>query len=97
MNNYQKHYVIIEKDAFAFLTAVRDFIYILELVQSQYTQTTPRWHFLRQNVKPEQKLLRWLLELQQYNLKMMHRAGKKKLIPDILSHPSQKVLYYKLL
>ena len=32
------------------------------------------------------------IELQQYNLKILHRAGKHNLIPDILSRPSTNTL-----
>ena len=31
------------------------------------------------------KLLRWSLQLQQYNLQILHRPGKKNLIPDTLA------------
>jgi len=35
-----------------------------------------------------QKLLRWNLELQQYNLQIINRPGRNNLLPDILSRPS---------
>ena len=44
--------------------------------------------FLNRMSPHNQKLLRWNLELQQYNLQIIHRPGRNNLLPDILSRPS---------
>jgi RNase H-like domain found in reverse transcriptase len=41
--------------------------------------------FLKKMANYNQKLLRWALELQQYNLHIVHRPGTLNLIPDALS------------
>jgi len=46
--------------------------------------------FLSRMSNFNQKLLRCSLELQQYNLEILHRPGNKNIIPDILSRPSQE-------
>jgi hypothetical protein len=44
--------------------------------------------FLNRMANHNAKLLRWSLELQQYNLTIKHIAGKRNILPDILSRPS---------
>ena len=89
LNTYQKNYEIVVKEALALLTAVRVFsVYFDNNPTPVYTDHSPLT-FLEKMSNQNQKLLRWLLELQQYNLNVVHRAGKDNLFPDILSRPSQ--------
>ena len=91
LNTYQKHYAIVEKEALALLTAVRVFsVYFGTNPTTVYTDHS-LLTFLEKMFNQNQKLLRWLLELQQYNLNVvgLHRAEKDNLFPDILSRPSQ--------
>jgi len=53
-----------------------------------YTDHNPL-QFLECRARHNAKLLRWSLELQQYNLNVQHRSGKENLFPDILSRPSE--------
>jgi hypothetical protein len=88
LNMHQKRYSIVEKEALALLTAVRSFsVYFGSAPVIVYTDHSPLV-FLDRMANRNQKLLRWSLELQQYNLDVRHRAGRNNLFPDILSRPS---------
>ena len=79
---------MIEKEAFALLTAVRSFsVYFGSEPVKVFTDHSPL-QFLNRMSPHNQKLLRWNLELQQYNLQIIHRPGRNNLLPDILSRPS---------
>jgi hypothetical protein len=85
---HQRHYSTVEKEALALLTATRVFsVYFGSQSVTVYTDHSPL-QFINKMANSNQKLLRWSLELQQYNLKIVHRAGKNNLIPDILSRPA---------
>jgi hypothetical protein len=89
LNKHQKRYAIVEKEALALLTAVRAFsVYFGSAPTVVYTDHSPL-QFLNRMASNNQKLLRWCLELQQYNLDVRHRAGKENLLPDILSRPAE--------
>ena len=88
LNVHQQNYATVEKEAFALLSAVRIFnVYFGSHPVTVYTDHSPL-QFLRNMSNHNQKLLRWSLELQQYNLSIVHRPGKANLIPDILSRPA---------
>jgi hypothetical protein len=88
LNEHQKRYAIVEKEALALITAVRAFsVYFGSSPTIVYTDHSPL-QFLNRMAPTNQKLLRWCLELQQYNLDVRHRAGKLNLLPDLLSRPS---------
>ena len=48
----------------------------------------PKRQFLNRMSPNNPKLLRWNLELQEYNLQIINRSGRNNLLPDILSRPS---------
>ena len=52
-----------------------------------YTDHSPI-QFLQRMSNYNQKLLRWNLELQEYNLTIKHRPGRENILPDLLSRPS---------
>ena len=86
---HQKRYSTVEKEALALVTAVRTFSpYFGSQPITVYTDHSPL-QFVQRMSNYNQKLLRWALELQQYNLRIVHRPGKFNLIPDILSRPSE--------
>jgi len=88
LNAHQKNYAIVEKEALALLTAVRAFsVYCGSTPTIVYTDHSPL-QFLNRMATSNQKLLRWCLELQQYNLDVRHRPGCQNLLPDILSRPA---------
>jgi len=89
LNAHQHKYSTVEKEALALLTAVRTFsVYFGSSVVTVYTVHSPL-QFLECMAPHNAKLLRWSLELQQYNLEIRHRSGKNNLFPDILSRPTE--------
>jgi RNase H-like domain found in reverse transcriptase len=89
LDKHQKAYATVEKEALALATSVRAFtVYFGSSEVTVYTDHSPL-QFLAKMANHNQKLLRWSLELQHYNLNVVHRRGRDNLIPDILSRPSQ--------
>jgi hypothetical protein len=87
LNQHQRRYSTVEKEALALLTAVRTCsVYFGSEAVKVYTDHSPL-QFLERMAPHNAKLLRWSLELQQYNLQIIHRQGKDNLLPDILSRP----------
>lgn len=88
LNEQQRRYSIVEKEALALLIAVRSFsVYFGSAPVKVFTDHSPL-QFLERMAPHNAKLLRWSLELQQYNLQIIHRPGKNNLFPDYLSRPS---------
>lgn len=88
LNIHQQRYSTVEQEALALITACRIFsVYFGSQPVTVYSDHSPL-QFIQKMANHNQKLLRWSLELQQYNLTIKHRAGKHNLIPDILSRPS---------
>lgn len=82
---HQQRYSTVEKEALGLILAVRAFsVYFGSTKVTVYTDHNPLV-FLHKMCNHNQKLLRWCLELQQYNLDIHHRPGKDNLIPDLLS------------
>jgi len=85
LDQHQKKYSTVEKEALSLVLAVRAFsVYFGSEVVTVYTDHNPLV-FLNRMANHNQKLLRWSLELQQYNLQILHRSGKDNLTPDLLS------------
>ena len=73
---HQKRYSTIEKEALGLVLAVRAFsVYFGSTPVKVYTDHNPLV-FIQKMANYNQKLLRWCLELQQYNLEVVHRPGK---------------------
>lgn len=88
LNEHQRRYSTIEKEALALLLSVRAFsVYFGSTPVNVFTDHSPL-QFLQRMSHVNQKLLRWNLELQAYNLNIQHRIGRFNTIPDILSRPS---------
>jgi len=84
---HQQRYSTVEREALGLVLAVRVFsVYFGSQPTTVYTDHSPL-QFIQRMALVNNKLLRWSLELQQYNLKIVHRAGKDNLLPDILSRP----------
>ena len=89
LNKHQVSYSTIEKEAFILLTAVQRFsVYFGTNQVTQYTDHDSL-RFLHQMKNHNQKLMRWGLQLQDYNLVISHRKGKQNVLPDLLSRPSE--------
>ena len=88
LNVHQQRYSTIEKEALALLLAVRNFsVYFGTHPVTVYTDHSPL-QFLKNMSNYNNKMLRWSLELQAFNLHIVHRPGSKNLIPDTLSRLS---------
>jgi hypothetical protein len=85
---HQQRYSTIEKEALALVLAVRNFsVYFGSQLVTVFSDHSPL-QFIQRMANYNNKLLRWAIELQQYNIHVVHRPGKLNLIPDILSRPS---------
>ena len=92
LDHHQKRYSTIEKEALSLVLAVRYFsVYFGTGVVTVYTDHNPLV-FLQRMANHNQKLLRWSLELQQYNFNIVHRAGKDNLLADLLSRSAAPVV-----
>ena len=91
LDAHQRRYATVEKEALTLLSATRACsLYFGTQPVTVYIDHSPI-QFLHKMANYNQKLLRWSLELQQYNLNIVHRAGKYNLLPDILSRPPNEV------
>ena len=91
LNVHQQRYSTVEKECLALVSAVRTFsVYFGTQPTTVYTDHSPI-QFLQKMANYNQKLLRWSIELQQYNLIIKHRPGSKNLLPDLLSRPSHEI------
>jgi len=87
LDTHQKRYSTIEKEALGLLLVVRHFsVYFGSSLVKVYTAHSTL-QFIQWMANHNQKLLHWSLELQQYNLEIIHCAGRDNLLPDLLSRP----------
>jgi len=88
LNKHQRNNSTVEKEAFGLLFATRALsVYFGTAPVLVYTDHSPL-QFLQRMSNYNQKLLRWNLELQEYNLTIKHRSGRENILPDLLSRPS---------
>ena len=86
-NKHQGNYSTIEKECLALVLAVKQFEVYLTSCPSPvvvFSDHNPL-SFLHKLKNKNQRLLRWSLLLQEYNLVIKHIKGKDNLIPDALS------------
>lgn len=85
-NRHQLNYSVIEKEALALVWALQHFdVYVgsgLPLIV--YTDHNPLT-FLKSLQNPNQRLMRWALFLQPYNLDIRHIKGSDNVVADALS------------
>jgi hypothetical protein len=87
LNKHQRNYSTIEKECLALILALQHFeVYIGSapspvVVYSDHNPLT----FIDKMKNKNQRLLRWSLFLQEYNLNIRHIKGKDNLIADALS------------
>ena len=86
-DKHQKNYSTIEKECLALILAIQQFeVYLTSstspiLVFSDHNPLS----FLHKHKNKNQRLLRWSLLLQEFNLDIRHIKGKDNIIPDALS------------
>ena len=86
LNKHQLHYAPIEKECLAIVMSVAHFAIYLNNghVTTLYTDHNPL-AFLNKMKERNQKLLRWSLFLQEFNLDIRHVKGSENVIADMLS------------
>ena len=83
----QRRYSIIEKETLALLLALKHFDVYLNMTAKPvlvFTDHNPIV-FINKMKEKNQRLLRWSLILQQYNMQISHIKGRKNVIADALS------------
>ena len=86
-NKHQRNYSTIEKECLSLILALQQFeVYLSSsatpiVVFSDHNPLT----FIHKMKNKNQRLLRWSLMLQEYNLDIRHIRGKDNIIPDALS------------
>lgn len=86
-NKHQRNYSTIEKETLALLLALQHFDVYLNVVKFPilvYTDHDPL-RFIHRMKNSNQRLLRWSLSLQEYDLVINHIRGKDNIIADALS------------
>jgi hypothetical protein len=87
LNEHQVRYSTVEKELFALLTAVRTFsVYFGYSETKVYTDHNPLVALSRMK-DHNRKILRWILEIQEYRLDITYKPGKENTFADILSRP----------
>lgn len=87
LTSAQKNYSTIEKECLSLILAINHFEVYVSMGGQQltvYTDHNPLT-FLDRLKNKNQRLIRWSLELQQYNLKIIHIRGKDNVLADCLS------------
>ena len=98
-NKHQKNYSTIEKECLALILAIQQFEVYLTcsispiVVFSDYNPLS----FLHKLKNKNQRLLRWSLLLQEFNLDIRHIRGKDNIIPDALSRVSNSNSHFPLI
>ena len=87
LNEHQRRYSTIEKETLALILALNHFdVFVSSNVGNLivYSDHNPL-KFLHKFRNKNQRLTRWSLLLQEYNLEIRHIKGKDNIIPDVLS------------
>jgi len=85
---HQKRYSTVEKKTLGLILSVRAFsVYFGSTPVQVFTDHSPL-QFLQRISAHNQKLLRWSLEFDQYNLDVRHHPGKDNIFADLLSRPA---------
>jgi hypothetical protein len=86
LNDAQKNYSTRDKESLALILSVRAFRVYLSGPVDVYTDHEPL-KFINTMACTNQRLLRWAMELQPYQLNVKHVKGKDNVIADYLSRP----------
>ncbi|XP_073807553.1 uncharacterized protein [Danio rerio] len=98
-NKHQLNYSTIEKEALALLLALQYFeVYVGSSSTPVviYTDHNPLV-FLSRMYNQNQRLMRWSLIIQSYNLEVRHKKGKENIVADTLSRPDTSLPCFCLL
>ena len=86
LNEAQRNYAVRDKEALALVLAVRAFRVYLTGPVDVYTDHEPL-KFINRMAASNQRILRWALELQSYQLNIIHVRGKDNKLADYFSRP----------
>jgi len=85
LNDTQRRWATVEKEAFAALSALRKYRHWVfgakVVVYSDHNPLT----FLTESAPKSAKLMRWALALQEFDVEFRYRAGHKNIVPDVLT------------
>lgn len=84
-NKCEKKYSPTEKEMLAVLKAVRHFKYYIDCSEIEIYSDHYALQYLLNMKVLSGRLTRWILELQPFVNKIIHRAGKQMVVPDALS------------
>ncbi len=84
-NTYQKNYSVIEKEALSLIWALQFFVYVGGGMPIEVFSDHNPLTFLHSLQSPSQRLMRWILFLQPYNLIVRHIKGTDNVVADALS------------
>jgi hypothetical protein len=88
LDKHQIRYSVVEKELFGLLTAVRTFgVYFCCSGATVYTDHNPLVALARMK-DHNRKILRWILEIQEFKLDIKFKPGKENILADMLSRPS---------
>ena len=87
-DKHQRNYSTIEKEAFAVIDSLKHFAYYVKCGEpvEVYTDHNPLV-FLNKMKNDNQRLLRWSLALQEFNVVIKHIRGSQNVVADCLSRP----------
>ncbi|XP_055605869.1 uncharacterized protein LOC129754038 [Uranotaenia lowii] len=86
LSSAQKNYHACEKEALAALLSIEAFRGYVEGSHFQLiTDSSALTHLMTAKWKTASRCSRWCLQLQQYNMTIVHRKGKENTVPDALS------------
>jgi hypothetical protein len=81
----EKNYSITERECLAVLESIKKFRGYLEATHFEVITDHASLLWLLNKKDPTGRLGRWLLQLQQYDMTLIHRKGKEHVVPDALS------------
>ena len=85
LNNTQKNWAVIEKEAYAVLVALRKYRHWLLCGLTVVYCDHNSLSYLTESAPKSAKLMRWALALQEYALVFKYHPGHKNVVADCLS------------
>lgn len=92
LSTTQQRYAATEKEALAVLSSLERFrCYVEGSRFSVITDASALTFILRSNWKISSRLCRWSLQLQKYDMEIIHRKGVDNIVPDALSRSLEEI------